>query len=185
MKNIKLTWIWAGLAIFSVLFFFEVCAQLPPVVASHFDAMGNPNGYQTKGAFIIVFFPVMLIPNGLFALFYFLVGRVPDERMNLPHKAEWLSTPENRALLHQKLRSSLVETALFLNLALLFGVQSIYQQNVPRPAVHIPFLIGLAMILGGVLTLAIRSLFLFRRPPGLPPQLVSGAPKNPSNGSFS
>ncbi|HET9869022.1 MAG TPA: DUF1648 domain-containing protein [bacterium] len=165
MRGLPLTWIWAGLALFGLLFFLGVYGQLPPVVATHFDAVGNPNGYQTKSAFIAVFLPVMLLPNGLFALFYFLADRVPAERMNLPHKAEWLSTPQNRALLLGKLRGSLVETALFLNLALLFAVQAIYQQNVPGAAFHMPFLAGLVLILGGALVLAVRSLFIFRRPP--------------------
>jgi uncharacterized membrane protein len=168
----KLAWVWLGILVFEILFLSGICSQLPPVVATHFDAVGNPNGYQTKGAFISTFLLAIGFSNGLLALFFFLMAKIPPERMNLPNKAFWLSTPENRALIQGKLRLSLTQVALFMNTALLFGEQVIYQQNVPTASLHVSILWGLIIIL----VLAVCMMFIsflnfrtFTRPPDSPP----------------
>ena len=164
----KLAWTWMGILVFELLFLSGIYSQLPPIVATHFDAAGNPNGYQTKGAFISSFLVAIGFSNGLLGLFYFLMNKIPPERMNLPNKAFWLSTPENRALIQGKLRLSLTQVALFMNTALLFGEQVIYQQNVPAAGFHISILGGLIVILVLAIFMMFISLFNFRsiaRPP--------------------
>ena len=164
----KLAWGWMGILVFELLFLLNIYSQLPPIVATHFDAVGNPNVYQTQGAFIVSFLAAIVFSNGLLALFYFLMDKIPPERMNLPNKAFWLSTPENRALVQGKLRLSLTQVALFLNTALLFGEQVIYQQNVPTAAFHVSILFGLIVILVLALCMMFISFFNFRsftRPP--------------------
>ena len=164
----KLAWVWLGLLVFELLFLSGIYSQLPPVVASHFDAVGHPNGFQTKGAFIVSFLVAIGFSNGLLALFYFLMDKIPPERMNLPNKAFWLSTPENRALIQGKLRLSLTQVALFLNTALLFGEQVIYQQNVPTAGFHVSILWGLIVILVLAVLMMFVSILNFRvftRPP--------------------
>jgi uncharacterized membrane protein len=164
----KLVWGWIGILVFEVLFLSGICGQLPPVVATHFDAVGNPNGFQTKSAFLLSFLAVIFFSNGLFAVFYFLMDKIPPERMNLPNKAFWLSTPENRGFIQGKLRLSLTQVALFLNAALLFGEQVIYQQNVPTAPFHVSIFGGVILILVLAVLMMFISFFNFRsftRPP--------------------
>ncbi len=168
----KLAWTWLAILVFELLFLLGIYSQLPPIVATHFDAVGNPNGYQTKSAFVLSFLAAIGFSNGLLGLFYFLMNKIPPERMNLPNKAFWLSTPENRALIQGKLRLSLTQVALFMNAALLFGEQVIYQQNVPTAAFHVSILLGLIVILVLAVCMMFISFFNFRsftRPPDSQP----------------
>ena len=84
------------LAIFAAGYFSSVYAKLPEVVASHFDAYGNPNGWQTKQAFLAFFIGVTLIPAVLVFVVPAVIKAIPLELINLPNKRYWLS-PERSA----------------------------------------------------------------------------------------
>jgi hypothetical protein len=71
-------------------------------------------------------------------------------------------------LIRGKLRLSLTQVALFLNAALLFGEQVIYQQNVPTAGLHVSILGGLIVILVLAVFMMFVSILNFRtftRPP--------------------
>jgi uncharacterized membrane protein len=76
------------------VWYFNV--NLPEIVASHFDAAGNPNGWMPKGAFLIFEIILMLfvVPNFLLVPRY--IEKLPDSLINLPNKHYWLA-PERRA----------------------------------------------------------------------------------------
>jgi uncharacterized membrane protein len=67
-----------------------VWPQLPPVVASHFDARGVPNGFQSRGAFVALVIGSQLLVVAVFALLPALLHRIPPRWINLPHKDAWL-----------------------------------------------------------------------------------------------
>lgn len=84
------------LAFYAAVHFSDLYAQLPNVVASHFDGRGAANGWQTKQAFFTVFLGVtvlcVLVGFGLASL----IGALPMRLINLPNKQYWLA-PEHRA----------------------------------------------------------------------------------------
>ncbi len=84
------------LAVGAAIYFSSLYAQLPEVMALHFNARGAPNGWQTKSAF----FSVLIGVSVLAAVVGFGVPRLitllPPEFINLPNKSYWLA-PERRA----------------------------------------------------------------------------------------
>ncbi len=88
--------VFALLAGYAAIHFSSYYPQLPGVVASHFDAHGIANGWQTKPAF----FSVFVMVSALAAVFGFgvprIIGIVPAQLINLPNKQYWLS-PEHLA----------------------------------------------------------------------------------------
>jgi uncharacterized membrane protein len=83
------------LAIYAAVHFSYYYPQLPGVIASHFDARGTANGWQTKSVFFGVFVGMsvlsIVIGFGLAAI----IGAVPMQLINLPNKQYWLA-PERR-----------------------------------------------------------------------------------------
>ncbi|HEV2194577.1 MAG TPA: DUF1648 domain-containing protein [Candidatus Acidoferrum sp.] len=83
------------LALYAAVHFSNLYAQLPNVVASHFNARGAANGWQTKQAFFSVFVGMtvlcVLIGFGLAGI----IGAIPIQLINLPNKQYWLA-PEHR-----------------------------------------------------------------------------------------
>jgi uncharacterized membrane protein len=69
--------------------------QLPGVVASHFNAEGTANGWQSKGAFFGIYYGVMMLIVLVFSGSTLLFDRIPDSLINLPRKDYWLA-PERR-----------------------------------------------------------------------------------------
>ena len=53
--------IFAALAAYALAYFYLSYARLPEVLASHFNARGQPNGWETKPVFFAVFAGTMLI----------------------------------------------------------------------------------------------------------------------------
>jgi len=83
------------LAAATALRFSLYYSQLPPIMASHFDARGIANGWQPKS----VFFTIFLIVVGIAAFVALgvprLVASLPPQYLNLPNKDYWLA-PERR-----------------------------------------------------------------------------------------
>jgi len=84
------------LAVGAAFYFSSLYAQLPEVVASHFNARGVPNGWQTKSAFFTVLIGVSVLAAVLGFAIPRLIMLLPPEYINLPNKGYWLA-PERRA----------------------------------------------------------------------------------------
>lgn len=85
------------LAVCAAIHFAEYYSQLPPVVASHFDAHGAANGWQTKQAFYAVFGGVMVLAFVLVYAVPALIGKTPASLINLPNKNYWFSAQHRAA----------------------------------------------------------------------------------------
>lgn len=68
---------------------------LPPTVASHFDAQGNPNGWMGKDVFVIIEALIVIFVVGEFLLVPYFIRKMPNSMINLPNKEYWLG-PEHR-----------------------------------------------------------------------------------------
>jgi uncharacterized membrane protein len=123
------------LAIYATIHFSSSYAQMPELVASHFNAHGTPNGWQTKtaffGAFIAMTVLSVVIGFGLSAI----IGAVPIQLINLPNKQYWLS-PEHRGATLEFLKSYFgwFSCAIYLVMIVFFdyAVQSnLHPENSP------------------------------------------------------
>jgi len=95
MKSTRVPLILLGLVYLALAASLVYAAgEMPPRVATHFNAAGQPNGWMSREAdlwFAALFgalFPLALI--GVFALIRYL----PKSLVNLPHKEYWLA-PEH------------------------------------------------------------------------------------------
>jgi serine/threonine-protein kinase len=68
---------------------------LPERVASHWDGLGNPNGYMSRDGFVSFYLWLMVGLSTLFGGIGALVRVTPDDAVNLPNKEYWLA-PERR-----------------------------------------------------------------------------------------
>ena len=84
------------LAVCAGLYFSSLYAQLPDVMASHFDARGVQNGWQTKSAFFSFLIGVSVLAAVVGFGIPRLVMILPPQYINLPNKGYWLA-PERRA----------------------------------------------------------------------------------------
>jgi uncharacterized membrane protein len=158
--------IFALLVLYAVVHFSYLYPQLPGVMASHFNALGAANGWQTKQAFFGVFVMVgvlaivvgFVIPKIIFAL--------PARLINLPNKNYWLA-PENRTETTEFLGAYFAwfGCALYLILIVTFDYatqSNLHPENPPDPARMWYALAGFA-IFSVVSTILLLAKFL--RPP--------------------
>jgi uncharacterized membrane protein len=68
--------------------------RLPPVVASHFDAAGVPNGWSSRPTYALLIAVGVLLPLGIIGLVTGLTQRDPT-RLNIPAREYW-TRPEHR-----------------------------------------------------------------------------------------
>lgn len=80
----------------AALFVVATGQSLPGVVASHFDAAGDANGFMARSTYVpFMFVIVVLVPLAL-AIIPQQMFRNPRVRINLPNRDYWLA-PERRA----------------------------------------------------------------------------------------
>lgn len=79
------------LALYAAVHFSDLYAQLPNVVASHFNARGAANGWQTKQAFFQVLVGITVLAAVLGFAIPQIIVRVPAQFINLPNKDYWLA----------------------------------------------------------------------------------------------
>lgn len=70
--------------------------SLPPVVASHFTAGGNANGFMPRGAYLGLMLSITVLVPLLLALGHGVVRLVPPQFVSLPNRDYWLA-PERAA----------------------------------------------------------------------------------------
>lgn len=77
------------------IYFWSIYAQLPDVVASHFNARGAANGWQPKSLFFEFFAGAVVIAGFLTFGIPAIFSKIPTPMINLPHREYWLA-PERR-----------------------------------------------------------------------------------------
>jgi len=81
-----------GLVAMQCLYYFPL---LPPVMSSHFDGAGRPNGWSTREAFFGLYVFILALMTFCFFVLPRLLRYVPTSLINLPHREYWLA-PERK-----------------------------------------------------------------------------------------
>jgi uncharacterized membrane protein len=105
---------------------------LPPRVASHFGAGGEPDGWTTRGAFMATYAGTLLFTAGMMAGLAVLVPRLPMSMVNVPHKPYW-SAPEHRGRLASLVGSFLLWMGAVTVLFLAALMQRVFAANLRPP----------------------------------------------------
>jgi uncharacterized membrane protein len=142
------------LALFATAHFFSYYQQLPAIVASHFDAHGVPNGWQSKTAFLSVFVAVSLLSALTAFGLPFLITLMPMQTINLPNKEYWLG-PEQREESLKFLRSYFAWFGCAVYWVIIFAFDYALKSNLyPK---HPPDISSLWIVLAGFTGFAILS----------------------------
>ena len=160
----KLTF--ALLALNAVVHFASAYAKLPEVVASHFDARGTPNGWQTKQAFFQVLLIVSVFVAGIGFAMPKIISALPPKLINLPNKNYWLAperVAETMAFLTNYCAWFACALFLFNFLVFDYAIQiNLRPKNPPSPARFWYSFVGFLLF---VFLWTIRMLAKFLRPP--------------------
>jgi uncharacterized membrane protein len=114
-------------------FVWLTSGDLPSVVASHFGAGGNANGFMSKSMYTaLMLAAVMAIPS-LVGFSGQLVRVVPLQSVNLPNKEYWLA-PQRRAATLESLSSLSGLFAIVLTFFMCFVHWLVVQANALQPA---------------------------------------------------
>ena len=141
-------------------------ADLPPNVASHFDASGRANGFSPRDIYV-------RFMTGMTVVAPLLVGLIPrfaisraNARINLPNGAYWLA-PERREETIGFLCSHMAFFGMMLAGFLAYGHWMVVQANAVRPPVlpGTAFIQALTVFLGGVAVMILSLFWRFRRKP--------------------
>jgi Protein of unknown function (DUF1648) len=79
----------------ALIFIYFTSRSMPPMVASHFNAAGVPNGFLPRTTYLLVMMVVVLMPPILLVIIPRISLRNPRARINVPHRDYWLA-PERR-----------------------------------------------------------------------------------------
>jgi uncharacterized membrane protein len=139
--------------------------QLPGLVASHFNAAGQADGWMPRAHFLKLQILLSLGVTAGFAVLALVVAGVPDAWINLPHRAYWLAAArreETRRYLSGVVLSSGCGTLAFL----LFLHQRVQHANLDgtrqlTPSFGVVLAVALVLIAGPL----IRPLRRFSRKP--------------------
>jgi len=163
----RVTWsVFILLLLFAILFVTGTASELPPTVASHFDAAGRPNAFMSRSGYVrFVLCLAVGLPAIVVAVLWMVYSRATD--LKLPNREYWLA-PERldrtRAFLVAHgvwFGSLLVTLACFVHWLELDAnrLQPPHLSNQSFAAVLIAFLIATAAWIGALM-------FAFRRPAG-------------------
>ena len=164
--------LFAMLAVGAAIYFSSYYTQLPDMVASHFNARGVANGWQSKSAFFGLFVAMSVLAVVVGFGIPRIIATVPPQFINLPNKRYWLA-PEHLAETMQFLNTYFAwfGCAVFLIMILTFdyAIQSnLHPDN--RPDVSRMWYILAGFLLFVIVWIA-RMFARFARPPRDNPSL--------------
>jgi hypothetical protein len=67
------------------------------VLASHFDAIGKPNGYMPRGIYVVLMFVIVIVLPSFLAFLPSSLARRGDARLNIPNREYWLAPQKREA----------------------------------------------------------------------------------------
>lgn len=154
----------AGLALIGVAHSLAVAAQLPPYMASHFGAAGEPNGFAPRAAFFTAFALIGGFTLSALLATSALLSAMPTHLWNLPNRDYWLA-PERRAATVARMQAFISWLAVGLAAFLLGVLELVLAANLDRKPLWNPGLYALlGALLAGTLFAIVRLYRSFRLP---------------------
>ena len=132
--------------------------RLPPRVATHFDASGNPDGWMTRDSALVTYIGIVALLAIVFVGIGPLIRRFPADMVNVPDKEYWLA-PERREETYRKIGDAMALLGL-LALALVIGIHELsFRANLlPQPHLGNTAWIAMFVFLVGELVWVVRFL---------------------------
>ena len=157
------------LVLYAAVHFYYVYPQLPPVVASHFDARGVANGWQPKSAFFVVFVAVSVVAVVVGFVIPRILTVLPTQLINLPNKQYWLA-PERIAETQQFFSGYFGWLGCALYLLMIFAFDFAVRSNLhpenPPDGTRFWYVLGGFLLFSFLWSILMMAKFL--RPPSQP-----------------
>jgi uncharacterized membrane protein len=161
----RITWlVFIALLLLAILFVSLTASQLPPMVASHFDASGQPNAFISRSSYIrFVLCLAVGFPGAIVTVLSVVYSRATD--LKLPNREYWLAPQQL-----DRTRAFLVAHAVWFGSLLVTLVCCVHWLELGANRLHPPHLsnqtfavVMLAFLIAtGVWIWAL--MFAFRRP---------------------
>jgi hypothetical protein len=135
--------------------------HLPPVVASHFNMQGQPNGHQSRNDYLGLMLLVGCLLPLLVGLGTGFVLKIPGARINIPNRDYWLA-PARRAETLRYLQSRMAGFGIVLTIFIAYVNLLVVRANAVQPPAlpEVPFFGGLVvfmvLLLGWMATLRLH-----------------------------
>jgi uncharacterized membrane protein len=142
--------------------------RLPQVLAQHFGAAGNPNGWAPKQDFFLFMWGIIALMAAIFFLMAALMRRLPFSFLNIPHKDYW-SAPERRPLAFNILEAQMNWMGAAVTLLLTLVFQMVLATNASgMPRLNNVSFIAILAVFGTFTTVWLIRLFTRFKPPATP-----------------
>lgn len=124
----KLQFIFAALICLAILQSIYYFPRVPEVMASHFDGLGNPNGWSSKTVFFGIYAGVLVLTIIIFAVIPNKFIHRSKMWLNLPNKEYWLA-PKRKDQTVGFIRSHLMYFGIVNVLLAIYVVQLVILAN--------------------------------------------------------
>lgn len=137
--------------------------RIPNVVASHFDGLGDPDGWSSKAVFFGIYAAVLLITIVVFVVIPNRFINLSGKGLKIPNKNYWLA-PERQHDTLQFFRTHFMYFGIVNILLAIFVIQLVIQANFKeQPRLDSAIMWALALYFIFVIGWLIRFFLKFRR----------------------
>lgn len=125
-------------------------SELPPMVASHFGASGQPDGFQSRGGFFLAFAGLTMFTLLVLLTVPLWLRWLPSNLINLPNREYWLA-PERKDESLVRMGGYMNWMAFLTAALLLVVLELVLQANIERRGLaNGPFMIAMIAYFVGV-----------------------------------
>ncbi len=150
-----------GVFFAQIIFYFP---NLGETVATHFDALGRPNGAMPKRFFLTFEIALLLLIVSEALLIPLLIERIPERFLNIPNRGYWLAE-ERRAATFAGMRSAFESLGVLLVAFFVVVNQLVFNANVRRANLEVwQFIVVFIVFVGAMVIWLLRFVKMFRIP---------------------
>ncbi len=156
-----------ALLVAAMIFIAFSSRDMPTVVASHFGASGEANGFMSRSNYVIFMLAFALALPSVLLFFSSIALRRPSTKINLPNHDYWLM-PERREATLEYIQTWLVRFGCMLVTLMCFVHWCVVRANSQQPT-HLNLallLVGLGIFLVTTILWVMALHRRFRRSPG-------------------
>jgi len=153
------------IALCAAAFVWITSLRMPPLVASHFEASGGPNGFMPRNVYVFFMLGFVIgLPVLMVYITWFRMGR-PGIGINLPNREHWMA-PVRRDETIAYLRETVMQFGILLLTFLTYSHWLVVRANLAHP-IQLDqnwFIGGVAFFLVAMIIWLKRLLVHFRKP---------------------